>query len=102
MQQYLIIQRLCPGIGASGDGELRAEGPDRGAPSGETAANGDAQPPPAHLHREDRQRQNTGERGQPVAGAAVHRRQVKPGKQGCGGVPDAQTSTTVAAIKIKT
>lgn len=71
------MQHLFPGIGASGDGELRPEGPDRGAPSGEAAANGDAQSPPAHLHRSDRQRQNTGERGQPLAGAAVHRCQVK-------------------------
>ncbi len=77
-----MIQHLCPGIGASGDGELGAQGPDRGAPSGEAAANGDAQSPPAHLQREDRQRQDPRERGQPPAGAAVRRRQVKPGNTG--------------------
>lgn len=91
----LIIQNLCPGIGASGDGELWPEGPDRGAPHGEAAADGDAQSPPAHLHCEDRQRQNTWERGQPPAGAAVCRRQVKPGNQGHG-VPEARTSTATS------
>lgn len=60
-----------PGIGASGDGELGAEGPDRGAPPGAAAADGDAEPAPAHLHCEDGQREDAGGRGQPPAGAAV-------------------------------
>lgn len=71
------LPRLRPGIGASGDGELRAEGPNRGAPPGTAAADGDAEPPPAHLHREDGQCENAGERGQPSAGAAVLRRKIR-------------------------
>lgn len=74
----LIVPRLSSGIGAPGNGELGAEGPDRGAPSGEAAADGDAQPPQAHLHSADRQRENARERGQPAAGAAVLRNQVRP------------------------
>lgn len=67
------IHSLCPGIRASGDGELGAEGPDRGAPRGETTAHGNAEPPPAHLHREDRQRQDARQRGQPPARTAGFR-----------------------------
>lgn len=93
----LKFKHICPGIRASGDGELRAEGSDRRAPYGEAAANGNAQSPPAHLHREDRQCENTRERGQPPAGAAVRRNQMKPGNKGRG-FPEAQTSTIVAAI----
>lgn len=73
----LTVPRLSSGIRAPGNGELGAEGPDRGASSGEAAADGDAQPPQAHLHRADRQRENTRERGQPAAGAAVRRNQVR-------------------------
>lgn len=75
------------GVGASGDGQLGSEGPDRGAAPGEAAADGDAQPPPAHLHREDRQRQNPRGRGQPPAGAAVRPRRVKPPSARCASSP---------------
>lgn len=78
----LFIEPSSSGVGASGNGELRAEGPDRGAPFGEAAADGDAQPPQAHVHRADRQRQNARERGQPTAGAAGRRNQMKTGKPG--------------------
>lgn len=98
VQQDLIIAHLHPGIRAPGDGELWAQGSDRGAPSGEAAAHGDAQSPPTHLHCEDWQCQNARERGQPSAGAAIHWRQVKPGKTRDTQNPDVQTSTTVAAI----
>lgn len=72
-----LIRCLCAGVGAAGDGQLGAQGPDRGAPPGKAAVDGDAQPPPAHLHREDRQCENARERSQPSAGAAVRPKQVK-------------------------
>lgn len=58
------------GVGASGGGELGAEGPDRGAEGGAAAADAHAQPPPAHLHRAHRQHQDARQRGEPPAGAA--------------------------------
>lgn len=58
------------GIRTVGDVELGAEVSDRGAEIGETAADRDAQPPSAHLHRPHRQREKPRER-RARAGPAV-------------------------------
>lgn len=50
------------GVWAVGDAELRAEVSDRGAEIRAAAAGRDAQPPPAHLHRPHRQREEPRER----------------------------------------
>lgn len=61
------------GIGATGVVELWPESPDRGAEAGTTAADPHAEPPPAHVHRQDGQRPNGGERGR--VKATAHRRE---------------------------
>lgn len=63
MTQYNQTLPLCPlGVWTAGDAELGSEVSDWGSEIRETTAHCDAQPPPTHLHRPHRQRQNSRER----------------------------------------
>lgn len=58
------------GIRKTRNAKLWPESPDRRAEAGTTAAHPLAQPPSPDVHRQDGQRQNPGQRGEPTAGAA--------------------------------